>query len=759
MARVLLLVLCSLPLPAMAVLHCAAGRYWDAGLCSDCPAGQFTGARDARESCAGCPLGKYQDRRGAVFCAGCPAGKRSARRGATCAACDPGRWSARGAVGCAPCPAGRWGRAAGEAHATCGGACPAGKYSLGGTVDCSNECAPGRYGRGGDVGARCSGTCHIGRYGAGGSRDADCTGPCPAGRFGARPGLVSAACDGPCARGRWGRAGADSPLCAGACPLGRAALGGAAACHACTSGRYQPQRAQSRCLRCAAGRFSEWSAQGSASCAQCPAGSFAAPGAQFCSGTRAPSPNPTPSPTPPTARPTPVPLPTPPPATAAPSAAPTPAPTPWTPSVDITAVAALNHEVHATLRLHGVRWAAAPGVPAPPAAERAALAHAVHHAVLVALPRALAVRSFQITLSLPRPVDLALLHAGHEGSEVGVQVALSSGTAAPVHRLMAALRGAAVLRRIASALSQALRPQLRRRGVGAVRALVTRAPTPAPTRHPTAAPTPHPTPPPTPPTPPLFDQDAQKQQDDGCITLGGKTFCTGPAGGTAQALTPTPAPVASTARTHSSGTQPGRGVAAVPSPPGTSRAPRPTPLSAQRLREQRQWKQWQRKQQLKQQQQQHHHHHQQRQQQDGQTVPVPAQKSAARHMTLSADAWLWLALSGLVVVPMAITSCVFAKGCGVAAAPGDDCEMRAALGTGSAAKEQQSGELAAGDWQNGQDSALGVMETSIGTGQPGCAYAYGTSSMPRHLIDARRRAIAGPAGAAPSEHEYEHEEF
>ena len=126
-------------------------------------------------------------------------------------------------------------------------------------------------------------------------------------------------------------------------------------------------------------------------------------------------------------------------------------------------------------------------------------------------------------------------------------------------------------------------------------------------------------------------------------------------------------------------------------------------------------------------------------------------------MTLSADAWLWLALSGLVVVPMAITSCVFAKGCGVVAAPGDNCEMmQAALGTSPAAKEQQSGELAAGDWQNGQDSALGIMETSTGTGQPGCA--YGTSSMPRHLIDARRRAIADPAGAAPSEHEYEHDE-
>ena len=214
---------------------CPLGQYSVAGaMCTLCPVGRYGGAAgmfagacqlysSSQKSCASCER---------ACCRRC-----ISRFGACCAL---GLTSPNCSGSCSPVP----GRFCGYgAPVSLGPLCPIGQYSDGtGPSAWCQPCAPGRFGNstfGLNWNSNCAGPCTptagtycpagatsptpvqcpAGRYSISGSLGA-CT-VCPVGQYGAAPGLAASSCSGPCvaAVGSW-------------CGLGETTVGGSQ----CTSG-------------------------------------------------------------------------------------------------------------------------------------------------------------------------------------------------------------------------------------------------------------------------------------------------------------------------------------------------------------------------------------------------------------------------------------------------------------------------------------------------------------------------------------------
>ncbi|GMH93508.1 hypothetical protein TL16_g12646 [Triparma laevis f. inornata] len=260
---------------------CEEGKYSDQvgqASCMECVPGKYGQSIGMTTSfCSGlCPIGTYQPFSGKAECEECIAGKYGTREGAEtanrCSPCSTNMYALPGSIICETCKAGYSSEGLAENVAAldefCGGACPAGKFSLAGG-SCT-PCPAGKYGMTtASVTAECDGDCSAGKYsGEGGTTCTDC----PQGKFGSSEGLASDACDGLCAAGKYSIAGSQSCY---DCNPGRFGSDGdiAATCTgACAAGYYGSggDSSASTCLdQCPKGKYSE---EGASSCTNCPAG-------------------------------------------------------------------------------------------------------------------------------------------------------------------------------------------------------------------------------------------------------------------------------------------------------------------------------------------------------------------------------------------------------------------------------------------------------------------------------------------------------
>jgi hypothetical protein len=204
--------------------QCVPGQYslGDAAACTLCPAGKFGSASGLSvATCSGDCFAGYA----------CAIGSTSG----TQALCAPGTFSAAGAGSCSPCSPGFYGNLGGQTAGTCVAACPAGTFGTGGssTPACSGNCTAGYACPAGSTSATQS-NCTAGSYSLAGA--STCT-PCPGGTFGATATLSSAACSGNCTGGYACVAGSTSATAA-LCPAGKYSLPGSASCTDCPPGTY-----------------------------------------------------------------------------------------------------------------------------------------------------------------------------------------------------------------------------------------------------------------------------------------------------------------------------------------------------------------------------------------------------------------------------------------------------------------------------------------------------------------------------------------
>jgi hypothetical protein len=319
-------------------VQCPSGTYRtgiggvQAGDCTPCAPGRFSGAKGANVSttCAPCSVGTSAPGWGFAACEKCAHGSyQTGVEGANCTNCEPGKYStALGAVVpatclqcqvgtyqtgsglwyCNTCGSGQYGTGIGMTQAVSCLLCPSGTYQSGLGMTAAANCTPceaGSYATGfgetscvlcaegkfstgtGLVNSTCN-LCVAGTFqtGSGAYSTSDCR-LCGAGTYQTGLGIVSSANCSTCSAGTFqtGMGMPASTNCS-ACFAGtyQTALGMQFAenCTACAAGTYQTANSRSSaCFACAAGTFS--SISGRSFCSDCPMNAFSNEAASTCS--------------------------------------------------------------------------------------------------------------------------------------------------------------------------------------------------------------------------------------------------------------------------------------------------------------------------------------------------------------------------------------------------------------------------------------------------------------------------------------------
>ncbi len=228
-----------------------------AAACARCPPGKFRGAAD-HHACYACAEGTVAADAGASACTPCPGGTEASHSGTACEPCLANAYSLDGMEACQACSGGL----TSKPGATACGACPPFSVLIAGRCD---VCPAGYYMR------------EVWEEGSPASTFF-CRG-CPAGTHNARAGGTSAAACIACASPRYvpNRADGTASQCV-PCPPGSASDDGVA-CAPCAPGNYSAQGLG--CARCAPGAFA--GTTGATACPGCPPGAYMAQaGATAC---------------------------------------------------------------------------------------------------------------------------------------------------------------------------------------------------------------------------------------------------------------------------------------------------------------------------------------------------------------------------------------------------------------------------------------------------------------------------------------------
>jgi len=252
---------------------CSSGRYTDTlgkSSCDVCGEGTYSLATaiEGAQNCTKCGVGTYNDvpgssecldcqpgrsgnETGLSECRPCPAGFFADQPGKTsCQQCGVGHYYAfEGSVQCTECPIGRATNQLGQTQCA---ECSVGKIAAEPGMTACEECGAGSY-----VGTTGQGLCL----------------QCDAGTFSNTTGLSSCY---PCSPGEYvaklGSLGATS--CKQCLPGTYTNVYGQASCLECAQGSEAPEKGQSSCSLCIAGRYTD-SKTGYVSCKGCPKGAFA----------------------------------------------------------------------------------------------------------------------------------------------------------------------------------------------------------------------------------------------------------------------------------------------------------------------------------------------------------------------------------------------------------------------------------------------------------------------------------------------------
>lgn len=276
-------------------VSCAAGKFWEAGQCSECPVSTYSSVSGALD-CTACPAGTYSDVAGLSVCKGCPVDTYSMTVGASgsgvCLSCPVNTVSAAGtaviggclcAFGytgpnggpCISCEVGKYKMTTGSAVCT---DCPAQSYSwtLGSNSSTACVCNEGYTGPDGGPCLACvSGTF---KPDTGSSA---CT-LCPNNTFSELPARTNASVCEACQDNAVSAAGSVSQeYCY--CVPGYAHLEGRHTCRECTPGTYNSQLGRRACSNCTIGMYSvNYSAISPETCKYCPAGQWSPEGSANC---------------------------------------------------------------------------------------------------------------------------------------------------------------------------------------------------------------------------------------------------------------------------------------------------------------------------------------------------------------------------------------------------------------------------------------------------------------------------------------------
>jgi hypothetical protein len=295
---------------ALCVTHsaardCAAGKYENAGVCKNCPAGLHSLDSTQNTACIHCPSGFTTVGTGATSCLACPAGVFCPSHSYLVTAwatygdtvfdcnvaqgciitrdvfyCPPGKYNALTAqTACNSCAAGQYNPV--NTQASCA-ACDGGQYSSSppsavySSTFCVQTCSAGKY-RVADVstGSGSCNWCPLGQYR--GLTDTSCTvcespnfveyygsacvSGCPAGQYTASNYMCLK-----CPRGKFS-ASTGVPECS-ACPAGtKTSVTGASCTASCGTGEVVYNSDNNLCMKCPVGKY-----QTGTACTACPSG-------------------------------------------------------------------------------------------------------------------------------------------------------------------------------------------------------------------------------------------------------------------------------------------------------------------------------------------------------------------------------------------------------------------------------------------------------------------------------------------------------
>jgi hypothetical protein len=244
-----------------------------------CRAGTSYVAQAVPGTCFECGPGSYSSSPNATFCRLCPLGKFMPDRGATaCIECKEGWYSAANRQSCIGCPVGKYNMIDGAIQQCTD--CPLGKFSNSvGHADCA-PCSPGRYAA--KTGQGSCALCALGKYGqlemaknesegchsclattytnVAGSQVCE---DCPPGSECPNPGMIN---DDLCSPGKY------------------ALQKGSLSCTDCSAGRYQSRYGEAICEVCSPGKYGSVNGSTTESdCQSCPVGTHSGtPGSNAC---------------------------------------------------------------------------------------------------------------------------------------------------------------------------------------------------------------------------------------------------------------------------------------------------------------------------------------------------------------------------------------------------------------------------------------------------------------------------------------------
>lgn len=304
---------------------CAAGTFlpfkgsFSSEYCINCPKGSRSS--EGSGACVLCGKGEYQDEVGKPSCKKCGAGFFNDKEGATdltaCIPCPPGNYSmSEGSERCEPCPAGEFSKFPGASRCNVCGLESYGNYSTGGAAECTPcptgtrggnvteaaemrsiddciPCEPGTFvseigqkecrkcdrGTFSDTtGATACTKCEVGYQGRPDADVENRTSPqnscmeCPIGKYNAIKGKDCVECSPGTYQDRPGQAKCEP------CPVGTFAPSTGAItqsdCINCAAGYYAPHEGMSRCLKCPMGQYGAADRTSTATCDNCPDGTF-----------------------------------------------------------------------------------------------------------------------------------------------------------------------------------------------------------------------------------------------------------------------------------------------------------------------------------------------------------------------------------------------------------------------------------------------------------------------------------------------------
>ena len=280
---------------------CEKGKYLISGedndnrTCHDCPAGQYQ-PREGGATCIDCPAGRFQSKTGQSECIECLAGQYNAKqsKSETCKSCSPGTFQPdKGQISCIGCPLGQFQDQEGAVGCnTCAGGhscarvyekqskcekgkyqpdtnqrkcqvCPSGRFQPeDGQIECE-RCAPGQFTS--ETGLSKCQLCPKGQYQSD-KGQVHCL-DCPAGK--SQSNISQPKCNN-CSAGRYTERPGQFEC--QACPKGRfQTAAGQLACKKCAQGFFKAEEGDSTCVAADPGHYAQFASQNQQ---ECPTGKY-----------------------------------------------------------------------------------------------------------------------------------------------------------------------------------------------------------------------------------------------------------------------------------------------------------------------------------------------------------------------------------------------------------------------------------------------------------------------------------------------------